>query len=151
MLIKFVCHPNQNIQLKHHLKMKTPKDHNKRQRWAKIHTRTFHYSQSSVPGLKKIQQFKDTMGRFHMTAVYSYRTVLSWLLTQINGMRSKHPAQRWAMITPLRGCLDFCVPYWVSPGLDTEDTEGLQTPATGGTAQGLLFFLAERGDFYKAQ
>lgn len=33
-----------------------------------------HNSQSSVPGLKKIQQFKDTMGRFHMTAVYIYRT-----------------------------------------------------------------------------
>lgn len=56
----------------------------------------------------------------------------------------------------VRRCPDLRVSCWVSPGLDNEDVEGLQTPAMGEGGLGRdssgteVFFAVEKRDFYKA-
>lgn len=71
---------------------------------------------SSVPGFKKKKKkkFKDTMdGKLeHDCSSYVQNSVLSW------------------RTVPLQDCPEFCVQRWLSPGLDNEGAEGLQTPAT---------------------
>lgn len=45
--------PSWDIELRHVMKIKTQKTHSKTAR-TKMNMRTFHYSQSSVPGLERI-------------------------------------------------------------------------------------------------
>lgn len=53
MLSKFMPNPSWDIELRHVMKIKTQKTHSKTAR-TKMNMRTFHYSQSSVPGLERI-------------------------------------------------------------------------------------------------
>lgn len=87
-----------------------------------MNMRTSHYSQNSMPGLKKKnQQFKGTMGRVNMTAELSFQLIVD------TNQQCEGKASRTKMDSA-RPCPDLCVQYPVSPGLD-KDAEGLQTPA----------------------